>query len=185
MSGIAKTVQAMADELDVWDRFVRGVGSRLDDGRAKALVERLATLSVRPSHAVGLLGSYVHRGDAPLGIRLQLCQEPGLLGTTLLHELAHVCDHLTAADPRRHRCTHGPAWRRWAVAFGIEPARTAHSLALRELRRERLKPVAVCERCGCVFQRLRRLPRRRRWVHPECGNGRVVPLPPGAGEGRS
>jgi hypothetical protein len=42
--------------------------------------------------------------------------------------------------------------------------------------------VAVCERCGCVFHRLRRLARRRKWVHPECGNGLVVPLPVQGGD---
>lgn len=172
-----KTVRPLAEELGVWETFVHGVAARLGQARAPALVERLGTLPVRTSHAVGLLGSYVHRGGEPLAIRLQLCQEPELLRTTLLHELAHACDHLAAPEPRRHRCTHGPGWRQWALAFGIAPQRRGHSPALGALRQARLKPVAVCERCGCVFRRLRRLPRRRTWVHPECGNGRVVPLP--------
>lgn len=173
------TVRSLAEELGVWDLFVAGVNARLDPVAAVALIGRLALLPVRSSHAVGLLGSYVHRGGEPLCIRLQPRQEPTLLRTTLLHELAHACEHLTSDRPGRHRCTHGPAWKLWAGAFGIAPVRTAHSPALRELRRERLKPVAVCERCGCVFHRLRRLPVRRSWVHPECGNGRVVPVPAG------
>ena len=171
------TVEQLAVRLGVWGAFTAGVDVVLAPRSAQALVERLAVLPVRPSRAVGLLGCYVHRGGDPIGIRLQPRQENAQLGITLLHELAHACDHLASANPHRHRCTHGTGWQRWARAFGIEPVRVGHSPALAELRRERLKPVAVCERCGCVFHRLRRLSRRRQWLHPECGNGRVVPLP--------
>jgi len=178
------TVRAVADDLGVWETFVRGVCSRIGNERAQVLIDCLGTLPVHASHAVGLLGSYAHRGADPLGVRLQMRQEVELLRITLLHELAHACDHLTAPDPRRHRCTHGPGWRLWARAFAIAPERKGHSPALGELRRSRLKPVAVCERCGCVFHRLRRLSRNRQWIHPECGNGRVVPLSIQAREGR-
>lgn len=171
------TVEELARRIDVWDVFVAGVRGRLEPAAAAALIERLATLPLRRSNAVGLLGSYAHRGGEPLGIRLQPSQEPELLRTTLLHELAHACEHLTAPQPHRHRCSHGPAWRAWALAFGIAPQRSSRSSALNALRQERLKPVAVCQRCGCVFHRLRRLPARRKWVHPECGNGRVVAIP--------
>lgn len=169
-------VYAMAVELGVWGAFVNGVNHRLEHAAADALIARLGALPVKKSHATGLLGSYAHRGGEPLCIRLQLRQEPELLRTTLLHELAHACEHLTSPHPHRHRCGHGPTWCAWALTFGITPQRQGHSATLNTLRRERLKPVAVCERCGCVFQRLRRLPARRAWVHPECGNGRVVPL---------
>jgi hypothetical protein len=175
-----KTVRAVAGEIGVWDVFVAGVRGRLPDRAEGALlVEKLGNLAVRTSRATGLLGSYAHCGAEPLCIRLQPLQEAALLRTTLLHELAHACEHLTAANPRRHRCTHGTAWRAWALAFGIAPRRSGQSAALHTLRQERLKPVAVCERCGCVFHRLRRLPARRSWVHPECGNGRVVPVSAG------
>ena len=171
------TVADMAGELGVLESFKLGVTGRLDANAARALIGRLAVLPVRASHAVGLLGSYVHRGAEPVVIRLQMAQERALLGVTLLHELAHACEHLTAANPQRHRCSHGPHWREWAEAFAIAPVRTTRSDALGALRAARLKPVAVCEKCGCVFHRLRRLPRRRQWLHPQCGNGRVVALP--------
>ncbi|NJC87753.1 MAG: SprT family zinc-dependent metalloprotease [Desulfuromonas sp.] len=173
---MVKTVREVAEDLDAWETFVRGVDARLDEGRAQSLIARLALLPVRSSRATGLLGSYAHRGGEPLCIRLQPLQEPELLRTTLLHELAHACEHLTSPQPHRHRCSHGPSWRAWALAFDIAPKGSGRSPVLNNLRQERLKPVAVCERCGCVFQRLRRLPARRSWVHPECGNGRVVPL---------
>jgi hypothetical protein len=172
-----RTVREAATELGVWEPFTRGVVARLDPDAARQLIDRLGALPVRASHAVGLLGSYVHRGGEPIAVRLQPAQERPLQGTTLLHELAHACEHLNSADPRRHRCTHGAAWRGWAEAFGIAPERVARSAALGALRAARLKPVAVCETCGCVFLRLRRLPRRRQWLHPQCGNGRVVALP--------
>jgi hypothetical protein len=173
---MVKTVRAVADEIGVWEAFATGVAGGLDPAGAAALIERLGNLPVKSSRATGLLGSYAHRGGEPLCIRLQSLQEPALLRATLLHELAHACEHLTAPHPRRHRCTHGPTWRAWALTFGIAPQRSGQSAALLSLRQERLKPVAVCERCGCVFHRLRRLPTRRKWVHPECGNGRVVPV---------
>ena len=173
------TVRAVAGEIGVWNAFVAGVRAHLAPADATALIERLGHLPVRSSRAAGLLGSYAHRGGEPLCIRLQPLQEPALLRTTLLHELAHACEHLTAPHPHRHRCSHGPAWRAWALAFGIAPQRSGQSAALHRLRQERLRPVAVCERCGCVFHRLRRLPARRRWVHPQCGNGRVVPVTTG------
>lgn len=180
----SRTVRPMALELGVWEAFVEGVVRRLGATDAAGLIERLGSLPVKPSRATGLLGSYAHRGGEPLSIRLQLRQEPELLRTTLLHELAHACEHLTSRSPDRHRCGHGESWRAWAIVFGIAPQRRGQSETLNTLRRERLKPVAVCERCGCVFRRLRRLPARRSWVHPECGNGRVVPIPAERGRRR-
>ena len=171
------TVAGVAAQLGVWECFRQGVESRLETAAARTLIERLGDLPVRSSHAVGLLGSYAHRGGEPVAIRLQFAQEPGLLKVTLLHELAHACEHLTAANPKRHRCTHGACWQQWAGAFGIAPERTGRSAALGVLRAARLKPVAVCEKCGCVFHRLRRLPQRRQWLHPQCGNGKITALP--------
>jgi len=175
------TVRVVAEELEVWTVFVQGVAGRLGSPRAEALLHQLGGLPVKRSRATGLLGSYAHRGAQPLYIRLQPLQERALMRTTLLHELAHACEHLLAPDPGRHRCSHGPAWRAWALAFAIPPSRSGRSRALEELRRQRLKPVAVCDRCGQVFHRQRHLSRRRSWVHPECGNGRIVPVSPGSG----
>lgn len=177
--GLAKTeykVRALAEELQVWQGFVGAVQRRLPGVVADVLITRIGNLPVRDSRAVGLLGSYQHRGSEPLAIRLQSRQERTQLGITLLHELAHACDHLTAVAPYRHRCTHGRGWRSWAQAFAIAPVAASRSPALAALRQARLKPVAVCERCGTVFHRVRRLPARRRWLHPQCGNGRVLPL---------
>lgn len=182
--GAASTVRKVADTLGVWDAFVQGVTLRLAGDEAQTVVDRLGALPVKTSRATGLLGSYAHCGSEPLCIRLQPRQEPDLLRTTLLHELAHACEHLTSPQPQRHRCGHGPSWQAWARAFGIAPQRRGRSATLSALRQERLKPVAVCERCGCVFHRLRRLSARRLWVHPECGNGRVVPIPAEGMSGR-
>jgi len=177
-----RSVRNVAEEMGLWDAFTRGVTKRVGPDQAAVLIDRLSTLPVRTSHAVGLLGSYVHRGDSPVAIRLQPAQEADLLRGTFLHELAHACEHLTSPNPAHHRCRHGANWRSWAEAFGISPDRVARSVSLGALRAARLKPVAICEKCGCVFHRLRRLPRRRQWLHPQCGNGRVVALPARAGE---
>ena len=155
------TVAGVAVEYGLWETFTGGVKARLEPAAARKLIDRLGSLPVRTSHAVGLLGSYVHRGGEPVAIRLQLAQELNLQASTLLHELAHACEHLTSANPSRHRCTHGVSWRSWAEAFGIAPERAARSASLGALRAARLKPVAICGKCGCVFHRLRRLSRRR------------------------
>lgn len=175
---VLSTVRTVAMELEVWTVFEQAVLGRVDRLRAEELLGVLGALPVKTSRATGLLGSYAHCGGQALCIRLQPRQERELMQVTLLHELAHACEHLLAPDPRRHRCSHGPAWRAWALAFGIPPSRSSRSGALEDLRQQRLKPVAVCARCGCVFHRLRRLSRRRNWVHPECGNGRIVPFAP-------
>jgi len=173
----AGTVRFVAEELGAWDRFLAGVRVRLEKGAAEALIHRVASLPVKPSRATGSLGAYVFRGREPICVRLQFRQETELLKETILHELAHACDHLTRHPGEPYRRAHGKPWRTWAQALGIDPSRTAHSQVLHELRESRLKVVAVCQKCGFEFRRLRYLnkkQRKRQWVHPACGNGQVL-----------
>ena len=104
-----------------------------------------------------------------MAIRLQFAQEDGMLVETFLHELAHCLDHLTNQSGRPYRRAHGTGWRRWAEALQIAPERCGESEALQKLHASRLKVVAVCKRCGFELRRVRRLPRRRRYSHVECG----------------
>ena len=141
-----------------------------------ALPDRVATLPVRRSHALKRLGSYVAHGDNPVEIRLQFVVEEEVLVDTFLHELAHCLDHLFNQPGKRYRSAHGHGWKRWAEALGIDPVRCGESTTLKRLHAERVKVVAVCKRCGFELKRLKRLPRNRRYLHPECG-GRLVPVP--------
>lgn len=151
----------------------RVVGARA----AEPLWQRIADLPVRSSRATRTLGSYVFRAGTPLCIRLQFSQEAEQLQETFLHELAHLCDHLTRPEGGTYRRAHGPGWKRWALALGADGQVRARSETLSELYRERLKPVAVCRRCGAIVQRLRRLNRGRKYYHRNCG-GRIRPLTP-------
>ncbi|WP_291315577.1 SprT-like domain-containing protein [Desulfuromonas sp.] len=147
----------------------------LPTGEAAVLLERLAGIPVRRSRATRTLGAYVSRGAEAVCIRLQFTQEPDILLNTFLHELAHACDHLADPAGRRHRRPHGPRWRAWATALGVDFSCRGRSEALAALHRKRLKVVAVCRRCGTEIRRTRRLPRGRSYLHPACG-GQLLPV---------
>lgn len=168
------TVETLATQLGLWTQIRNAVEIR--SGRAaESMLARLATLPVKRSHATRTLGSYVTRNGHPFCIRLQFAQEPGSLRQTFLHEIAHACDHLTAGPKARRRYSHGPNWRVWAEELGISAERCGASEAVQELHRQRQKLVAVCEQCGAEFHRVRRLNRRRQYIHRDCG-GRLRKL---------
>jgi len=168
------TVEKLARDLGLWETLIIQVWTQIAD-RASPLLKQLAELPVRPSRSTRSLGSYVSRDGKPVCIRLQFAQEKAYLKQTLLHEIAHVCDHLTHQPGRRYRQAHGPGWRDWMRAFGAQPERLGSSEILRHLYQQRLKPVAICQRCGAELQRVRRLNRRRHYLHVNCG-GRLRPL---------
>jgi len=133
------------------------------------ILPRVEAVPIRKSRALRRLGSYVERDGKPREIRLQFAQEEESLVDTFLHELAHCFDHLANQSGKSYRLAHGSGWKAWAEALGIEPVRCGESRQLRSLAESRLKVVAVCERCGFELHRLRRLPRRRRYLHIQCG----------------
>ncbi|MDH3998218.1 MAG: SprT-like domain-containing protein [Desulfuromonadales bacterium] len=160
------TVKDLAIELGLWDDINQHVRA-FDAANAPKLLQQLAELPVKRSHATRRLGSYVSRDGQPHSIRLQFAQEPENLKQTLLHEIAHLCDHLTS--PKATRRGHGPRWKAWATALGINVKSCGESEALAQLQQQRLKLVAVCQKCGAEFKRIRRLSRGRRYYHTECG----------------
>ena len=158
------------------DRFVteQGLEGRIADALVRrgcdpGLFGQIAEVPVLRSHAVRRLGSYVTKGGEPVAIRLQFVQEEMRLVETFLHELAHLFDHVTNQQGKPYRRAHGEGWRQWAQALQIAPELCGDSEALRQLHIDRLKVVAVCKRCGFELKRLRRLPRRRRYSHVDCG----------------
>ncbi|HKI51459.1 MAG TPA: SprT-like domain-containing protein [Geothermobacteraceae bacterium] len=169
------TVASCAAELDVAAKISSGIATLLPPAQAKALFSAVMKLPVRSSRALRSLGSYISKGGRPVCIRLQFRQERELLAETLLHEIAHLCDHLSNQHGRPYRQAHGPGWQSWAEAFGISARRTGKSQVLCEIHEQRLKLVAVCLGCGLEVRRLRRLNRGTRYIHPGCG-GRLQPV---------
>jgi len=162
------TVETLALDLGLWVEICRRITTHAEQ-KGFELVEILSRLPVKRSRATRTLGTYLSRGGVPICIRLQFAQESDNLKQTLLHEIAHVCDHLSRQGGQCYRQAHGPGWQLWAQALGILPERLGSSEVLRRLHQQRLKPVAVCQRCGTVLQRVRRLNRRLRYVHTNCG----------------
>lgn len=168
------TVETLATELGLWAEITTCLYRTAGD-QAPPLLTRLAALPVRRSRATRSLGSYVSRQGLPVCIRLQFAQEPETLKQTLLHEIAHACDHLSDQYGNRYRRAHGPQWQAWARALGTAAESCGKSEALNQLYQQRLKLVAVCQTCGTEFRRIRRLNRRRKYFHSNCG-GRLRPV---------
>ncbi|NOY13666.1 MAG: hypothetical protein GXP51_08300 [Deltaproteobacteria bacterium] len=169
------TVIELAHELNLWRQITAAVNTALPAAESDKLLLRLAELPIRSSRATRSLGAYVSKAGEPVCIRLQFAQEPGHLQETFLHELAHLCDHLCNRPGKRYHRAHGPDWRSWAERLGAAPQRCGQSDALEKLYRQRLKLVAVCQNCGTEFRRTRRLNRRRKYYHRDCG-GRLRPV---------
>ena len=156
-------------------RVESAVRTQVGEEAGRALIEAIAPVPVRKSHALRRLGSYSMRDGKPVAIRLQFAVEQEVLVETFLHELAHLCDHLVTQSGQRCSRVHGQSWQHWATAFGIDAKRCGESRVLEELRKKRLKVVAVCSRCGTEIRRLRRLDSGKRYLHPDCG-GRIRPV---------
>ncbi len=164
-------IKTLAETLGLWPQISEAIAR----AGQKSLLQTIAQLPVRKSSATRSLGAYVSKGGKPLCIRLQFAQEIEQLKDTLLHEIAHACDHLAEQPGQTYRRAHGPTWRAWANALGATAQRRGHSDSVALLHQQRLKVVAVCQNCGAEFKRLRRLNRRRHYTHPACG-GRVLPV---------
>ncbi|MDT8420672.1 MAG: hypothetical protein RQ754_09585 [Desulfuromonadales bacterium] len=162
------SVSSLARKLGVWT-LVRQVVEQSSGNSAGALLETVAALPVRRSSAVRSLGSYVSRAGQPVCIRLQFAVEPETLRETFLHELAHLCDHLTNQPGKRYRKAHGSGWISWARRLGLDGRVRGRSEVLSELCQQRLKTVAVCRTCGAELRRLRRPSRRYQYLHRHCG----------------
>ncbi len=162
------TVESLATELSLWSEICKSVES-FAGKKAKRILQQLSTLPVKPSRATRRLGSCSSKNGVPVCLRLQFEQEPENLKQTLLHEIAHVCDQLTVPGGLKTRPSHGPQWQAWAQALGTSTKSCGHSEALNQLHRKRLKLVAVCQRCGAEFRRVRRLNRCRDYYHTACG----------------
>ena len=167
------TVKQHADELGLWQHIELAVEGMISPRPTLALLEKVANIPIQKSRATRRLGAYVSRAGEPICIRLQFAQEPYNLKQTLLHEVAHACDHLSRKGRHpSYRRAHGPSWKSWAKALGISPQSCGESEAVSALHKKRLKLVAICQKCGTEFHRVRRLNRNGSYTHQQCG-GRI------------
>ncbi len=168
-------VKQIAAEYQLWQQIETAVNGILTGKTASVLLEKIGQIPIQKSRATRRLGAYVSLGKEPICIRLQFAQEPENLKQTFLHEVAHACDHLSRKSGRQsHRRAHGSSWKAWAKELGISPQCCGESEAVRQLHQQRLKLVAVCQKCGAEFHRVRRLNRNRTYTHNRCG-GKIQP----------
>ena len=164
------TAKQFADEYQLWTTIAASVNTILDEPLAADLLKQIAMIPVYKSRATRSLGMYISKAGQPVCIRLQFAQEVETLQQTFLHEVAHACDHLTRKHGHhQYRRAHGPGWRNWASMLGVEARSTGRSEAVQALHQQRLKRVAVCQKCGMEFHRVRRLNRNRSYLHKRCG----------------
>lgn len=103
-----------------------------------------------------------------IALSRRLLQNPDSLVRTVKHEFAH----LLAFDRAGIRGTgHGAAWRQAMIDLGEDP-KVHHDYDCQR-NRPRQQAVYRCQRCQAMIHRARRLPRRRLYVHANCG-GRLV-----------
>ena len=164
------TVKQIADEFQLWSQIETAIAGVLTEESVLIFLRRIARIPIQKSSATRRLGAYVSKGGEPICIRLQFAQEADILKQTFLHEVAHACDHLSRKGRRQaYRRAHGSSWKVWARALGGSTQCCGESEAVRALHLKRLKLVAVCQKCGFEFHRVRRLSRNRTYIHNQCG----------------
>lgn len=139
--------------------------------RAEALLERLwqrFPMKRRPvlqwKKSLRVSAGMAYYRTCTIGLSVPVLTDPGRLDATLIHEYAH----LLAFDRfGREGMGHGAHWQTAMREMGQEPiVRHAYEVT-RNSRRQTV--VYACRKCGKQFNRHRRLPKRRRYVHQGCG----------------
>jgi len=99
-----------------------------------------------------------------IGLSSRVLKDETAVVDTLVHEYAH----LLAVSRHGYRAAgHGVAWKQAMHDLGQEP-KVRHNYEV-ERNVTRQSVTYVCVRCGRQVVRARRLPRRRRYVHAQCG----------------
>jgi SprT protein len=101
-----------------------------------------------------------------IGLSRHLLTDEDRLRSTLVHEYAHL---LAFERHGQKSVGHGPLWKQAMHDLGAKPERT-HCY---EVERNTARQVVTyqCRKCGASILRNRRLPRRRKYVHANCGGG--------------
>jgi predicted SprT family Zn-dependent metalloprotease len=99
-----------------------------------------------------------------IGLSSIVLKSPEMVRTTLLHEYAHL---LAVARYGPKAAGHGPVWRQAMTDLGLVPEVRHTYPVVRNTPRQRV--TYRCVRCAKEIHRSRRLPRKQRYVHAECG----------------
>ena len=101
-----------------------------------------------------------------IGLSIYVLQTPEQVQTTLIHEYAHL---LAVHRHGAKAANHGQAWRQAMLDLGAEPIVKHRYEVERNPARQRV--IYRCLACHKEFERKRRLPRNRKYVHAGCGGG--------------
>ena len=99
-----------------------------------------------------------------IGLSVALLDDEQKLESTLKHEYAHL---LAYHRHGRKGVGHGEPWRRAMHDLGVKPEVYHRYEVQRNTKRQQVS--YLCQRCGVVILRTRRLPRRHKYVHVNCG----------------
>ncbi len=102
-----------------------------------------------------------------IGLSISLLNDRERVKDTLLHEYAHL---LAFHRHGRKAAGHGPEWQQAMQDLGLPPEVRHRYEVTRNQRRQ--KVVYRCARCGEEFDRVRKFPRGRVYLHVNCG-GRI------------
>ena len=99
-----------------------------------------------------------------IGLSSRVLKEESQVLDTLIHEYAHL---LAVVRHGNRAAGHGPEWQRAMLDLGQEP-KVRHCYEVeRNVARQRV--TYQCLKCGKPIIRARRLPKRRRYIHANCG----------------
>ena len=99
-----------------------------------------------------------------IGLSTKVLQNAEAVRETLLHEYAHL---LAVMRHGPRAANHGQPWQQAMRDLGLIPT-VRHGFDVeRNVARQRV--TYLCARCGKPIVRTRRLPKRRRYVHANCG----------------
>ena len=99
-----------------------------------------------------------------IGLSTRVLTDEKAVIDTLVHEYAHL---LAVVRHGMRAAGHGPGWQHAMHDLGQEP-KVRHNYAV-ERNTSRQCVTYACVKCGQHLVRSRRLPRRRRYVHANCG----------------
>jgi predicted SprT family Zn-dependent metalloprotease len=99
-----------------------------------------------------------------IGLSRLILTDEARVRDTLTHEYAHL---LAVHRKGPKAACHGVSWAGAMLEMGAEP-RVRHNYEVRRNRRH-MEVVYLCAKCGTRIVRPKRLPRKRRYLHVNCG----------------
>lgn len=145
----------MANELET------AASQALDEAMAKFPLRNRPVVEWRPYRVTAGMAYYkVNK----IGLSKYVLTNPTDVRETLLHEYAHL---LAVERHGVKAANHGLGWRQAMIDLGLTP-RVRHNMPV-ERNTKRQAVVYKCLKCGAEIVRARKLPKRRKYHHVNCG----------------